>query len=220
VEDRRHSLFHRRHDEDEAGAWCPQCGGEFRAGTTWCDDCGVPLSTEKARDTETEDVAVATTSDRHDVVEYDLADWSHEQVTELNNQLAIDYVPHEWRLQVLFVPGEFEARADALIDAIDELDEVADDVQYEFQEWTPEQCQQLVDRLLELGVACLWDGYLLSVGEADEATVDAEVLKIDPSFPVTPAEEEVDVGIPEAGPGPGWGGIAAQVVDGLLGGST
>ncbi|MCU1381135.1 MAG: hypothetical protein JWN29_4118 [Acidimicrobiales bacterium] len=190
VEDRRHSLFHRHHDEDEQpAAWCPQCGGEFRAGTTWCDDCGVPLSTEKAREPDPETETAAAVEARRDVVEYDLSDWSQEQARELNDQLAIDHVPHQWTMRTLRIAGEFEARADALIDAIDGLDDVPDDVQYEFQDWTPQQCEQLVTRLVELGIACVWDGYLLGIGAADEAAVDAEVLTIDPDFPITPTDE-------------------------------
>jgi hypothetical protein len=220
VERRGHGLFHRRHDEDEPGAWCPTCGGEFRAGTTWCDDCGVPLSSERpvegVEEVEAPDDAVV--SDRHDVVEYDLAAWSDEQVAELEEQLAVGRVPHEWEDRHLRVPGAQEAAVDELVDAIEDLDEVADDVQYEFEEWTPEQCQQLVDRLLELGVACRWDGYLLGVADADEATVDAEVLKIDPTFPVTVTDAEgeapPDLGIPE---GPGWGATVGEAALGFLG---
>jgi hypothetical protein len=146
----------------------------------------VPLSSEAPVVPEEPEPEVVV-SDRHDVVEYDLGEWSDEQVTELEDQLVVGRVPHEWDDRQLRVPGAQEEAVDELVDAIEDLDEVADDVQYEFEEWTPEQCQQLVDRLLELGVACRWDGYLLGVADADEATVDAEVLRIDPSFPVTVA---------------------------------
>jgi hypothetical protein len=188
VEDRRHSFFHRHNDDEQPAAWCPQCGGEFRAGTTWCDDCGVPLSTQPPEPEPGAEPEVEATSERHDVVEYDLSDWRDDQVSALVEQLELEHITHEWKGSHLKVPGASEANVDGLIDLFDELpDEAApDDVQYEFQEWTPEQCQQLVEQLLALDIACVWDGYLLSIAAADEATVDAEVLKIDPTFPMTP----------------------------------
>jgi hypothetical protein len=222
VERRGHGFFHRHHDEDDAGAWCPQCGGEFRAGATWCDDCGVPLSLDRPQADRTSDEVIA--SDRHDVVEYDLSDWRPEQVSALVEQLEIEHMTHEWVGHRLKVPGAHEAKVDELVDLFDALpDEApADDVQYEFQDWTPQQCQQLVDRLLELDIACLWDGYLLSVGEADEATVDAEVLKIDPTFPVNDTdgdgEDEDEKDTPDPAPSgvERWGGVIAEIADGFL----
>jgi hypothetical protein len=152
-------------------------------------------------------------SDRHDIVEYDLAGWTDEQLRELESQLGVARIPHEWANRHLEVPGDHEAAVDDLVDAIDGLTQVADDVQYEFQDWTPEQCQQLVDRLLELDIACRWDGYLLGVGTVDEAVVDAEVLKIDPSFPIDGSDEEP----PPDPPSSGWGGIIGDIAGGLLG---
>jgi hypothetical protein len=169
----------------------------------------VPLTTELAAEPKPEP-DVETVVERRDVVEYDLSEWSQEQVDELSSQLAIGHVAHEWSRGHLHVPGAHEAAVDDLVDAIDELDDVPDDVQYEFQEWTPQQCEQLVTRLVELGIACVWDGYLLGIGAADEAAVDAEVLKIDPTFPVTDtAEEEPALGLPDR---PGWGGIIGDVL--------
>ncbi|MCU1487542.1 MAG: hypothetical protein JWN67_4288 [Actinomycetia bacterium] len=174
---------------------------------------------EPPDDVALDDVVEEPVEERHDMVEYDLSDWRLEQGTALVEQLEIEHIPNQWVGRHLTVPGAHEAKVDELVDLFDALpDEApADDVEYVFEEWTPQQCQQLVDRLLELDIACTWDGYLLSVGEADEATVDAEVLKIDPSFPVGDGDGDGEEEPPEE-PRPllgGWGPVVGAIADGL-----
>jgi len=132
----------------------------------------------------------ATSSDRHDVVTYDLADWTPEQRMEVDEQLGLSEVPHEWVGGHLHVPGAHEALVDELVDVIDDADELAFpgrtevEVEYEFGEWTPQQRDDLVAQLQAAEVPFGWDGVNLGVRAADEATVDDVVAAIDPDFPL------------------------------------
>lgn len=160
---------------DVPGGWCTECGAEYRIGFTRCADCDADLSHDPPSMVES----------RHDIVEYDLANWVSEQYTELNEQLDLSRIVYRWRGTTLEVPGAHEAAVDELIDAIDELPTVEPDVEYEFGDWTPAQCDDLISRVHEAGIPCTWDGLTLAVAESDEAAVDALVLEVDPTFPTS-----------------------------------
>ena len=167
-----------------------------------------------ADDEVPDDVAAPVEADeRHDVVEYDLQSWTGEQVHAINEQLELAHVPHEWHHGALHVPGRDEAFVDELVDTIDEMRPIEGEVvEYELPDWTPEQRNQLAERLVALEVNCRWDGYLLSIGEADEARVDAEVTAIDPSFSTEPVEGDV----PPPTRSYGLGSAIADIADGFL----
>ena len=172
--------WQRHADEEAAGRFCPRCAGEFLPEIEACPDCGVALVASLPEEPET-----PMRSDRHDIVEYDLAAWSNEQRDELVEQLGIEHIVHEWSGSNLQIPGAAEAKVDELIDAIDELVNIPDDVEYEFAEWTSEQRDELVARLQARDLVFRWDGLTLGISAADEAVVDGVVLEIDPTFPIT-----------------------------------
>jgi hypothetical protein len=195
VERRSGFWAHFHHDDEPAeepeGLWCPRCGGEFREDVTVCADCGVPLEARPDRRTAADvledEAAVASGVG---FVEYDLTDWSAEQCTSLEAELDLANVRHVWQGRTLHAAAGDEDFVDQLVDAIDEAVDLGDDVvEYELPDWTPEQRDQLAERLVALDLDCRWNGYLLEIRSADEATVDAAILAIDPTFPVTPAAE-------------------------------
>jgi len=174
---------------------------------------------EPTADVPPDDVVEAPVEERHDIVEYDLSDWRVEQGNALMEQLEIEHIPNQWVGRHLTVPGGHEAKVDELIDLFDDaFSRGPDDVEYEFPDWTPQQRQQLVDRLLALEVGCTWDGNLLAIAAADEATVDAEVVKIDPTFPVGDHDGDGEEESPEE-PQPllgGWGPVVGDIADGIF----
>jgi uncharacterized RDD family membrane protein YckC len=94
------------------GLWCPSCGAEYRPGFERCADCQVALVTASA--------LPAPVVVDHDVVEYDLGDWDHDQRAALALLLGGRAISHGWRGPVLTVPKAREADTDELIDEIDE----------------------------------------------------------------------------------------------------
>lgn len=173
---------------DPVGGWCPSCGSSFVPGITECPDCGVALGPEPPGPAERE---------RHDVVEYDLSDWTEPKARELMSQLNLSNITFAWTGKTLHVPGAHEAEVDEFVDVLDdandadlvddgryELAEEPDVVEYEFPEWTVEQRNELTDRLRAMDIEVTWNGAVLSVWGEDESAVDSVVLRVDPDFPV------------------------------------
>jgi len=98
-------------DGDPIGGWCPSCGGEFVIGIQNCPDCGVALSHEPPPAAALDPEGEAPRSTRHDIVEYDLSDWTPPQFREIERQLEISRIVHEWERMVLRVPGAHGSRS-------------------------------------------------------------------------------------------------------------
>lgn len=95
------------------GRWCPECGDEYRPGFVECADCRVPLIDEppppRRRGEDDAD---------HDIVEYDLGEWTSEQRTTLELLLAGRRLPHQWEGARLSVSHLREEEVDELVDSI------------------------------------------------------------------------------------------------------
>lgn len=121
-----------------ATRYCPECEAEYREGVTTCADCGVGLVEDLPED-----------DDEHEVVVYELADWTTDQRGELELRLNAEGIEHDWEtpegLDVeyqyetgqawevaadLIVGEQHEERVDEILDSIenpDELEAVDDD---------------------------------------------------------------------------------------------
>ena len=120
------------------GGYCAHCGSAFAVGARRCPDCRAEVvfttgSTspdlgllaapmEVVDDLYDRGPALVASSDRHDIVSYDLSEWSPAQRRELSEQLQLDHIVYEWSGTELRAPGAHEADVDALIDVLDEAE--------------------------------------------------------------------------------------------------
>jgi hypothetical protein len=120
---------------DPIGGWCEHCGAAYAVGAELCPEChaGVPhtsapptFSVPELTDDFTDDERrhpespVAIRDDqRHDIVEYALADWTWPKAKELSTELERSRIAYEWDGTTLRVPGAHETEVDELIDILD-----------------------------------------------------------------------------------------------------
>jgi hypothetical protein len=75
---------------NDVGAWCPECGDEYRPGFTVCADCHVPLVLEKPPPRPKGD------GRDHAVVSYDLSGWAADDRAALTMLLSGAGIAHQW----------------------------------------------------------------------------------------------------------------------------
>ena len=108
--------------------WCTQCRQEYRPGFTRCSDCDLDLVDEQpdpapADKTPTD---AAPTDEGHDLVEYDLAELTDEQVKTLELLLSGAHLAYGWEpTRRLVVAASTADSVDDILDFVDASFEVA-----------------------------------------------------------------------------------------------
>jgi uncharacterized RDD family membrane protein YckC len=96
--------------------WCPTCGDEYRTGFTRCHDCNVDLVDEPPPPPPEHPVEQRD----HGLVEYDLAELGHEQVTLLELMLKGAEIPFAWEpVRQLLVGVAVSDDVDEILDFVD-----------------------------------------------------------------------------------------------------
>lgn len=109
-------------------------------------------------------------------LEYNLDEWSALEHGAVTERLVEAGVPHHWDGAKLYVASSDEAAVEAVLDAVEgvnePLDPERDQVAYELSEWDDDQIAALVEALEAEGIAFAWDGDELFVYATDEQMLD------------------------------------------------
>lgn len=115
-------------------------------------------------------------------VRYDLSEWSINQRAEIAATLADVTISHTWDGDELLVPVDDEDRVDAILDEIEMTNSDSGTsptlqageqlTEYELDEWSPSEREELSQMLNELNVVYRWEGDVLLVPTTSEDEVD------------------------------------------------
>lgn len=115
-------------------------------------------------------------------VRYDLSEWSINQRANVASVLADAAVSHSWEGDELIIPVEDEDRVDAILDEIENQSSATDSTQaldsdeqlteYELDDWSPTERNELSQMLTEFNVTYRWEGDVLLVPTSSEDEVD------------------------------------------------
>jgi hypothetical protein len=110
-------------------------------------------------------------------LEYNLDEWSALEHGAVTERLVEAGVPHRWDGTKLYVAGSDEAAVEAVLDAVEgvnePLDPDRDQVAYELSEWDDDQIAALVEALDAEGIQFAWEDDELFVYADDEQMLDA-----------------------------------------------
>jgi hypothetical protein len=167
--------------------WCALCGSEYLAGVVACADCLVPL-------VDNPPLPVSEVGDEEgEQIAYEYDDLDADGRFAIDRVLASAGIVHAWEGTTLVVAPYDEEEVDRLLDAaadevdpgtddIDEalLDEDAEQVIYDLEDWDQARRTDLDGRLEAEGIAHAFDetGDLVVLA-ADEERVDAIVDEIE-----------------------------------------
>jgi len=131
-------------------------------------------------------------------VQYDLSEWTFEQMAELASDLADSEIPHAWDGNELIVPESAEEEADAVIASVEmrlgidssgdgevsilEPVPLADDApstEYDLAEWEDDERELVTKRLIDRGLPYRWEEDILLVGTEDEEVVESILDEIE-----------------------------------------
>lgn len=115
-------------------------------------------------------------------VRYDLSEWSINQRADVAAALADATIAHSWDGDELVVPPEVEKRVDSILDEIETSTSsngsvrslTADEqlTEYELDEWSTSERDELSEMLTEFNVSYRWEGDVLLVPTTSEDEVD------------------------------------------------
>ena len=115
-------------------------------------------------------------------VRYDLSEWSISQRANVAAMLADATISHSWDGDELIVPAEDEDRVDPILDEIETTTSPGDSgrtlqageqlTEYELDEWSPTERDELSQMLNESNVVYRWEGDVLLVPTTSEDEVD------------------------------------------------
>ena len=144
-------------------------------------------------------------------VQYDLSEWTFEQMAELASELADAAVPHSWDGNELIVPESAEEETDDLIARVEvrmgiessgdgdvvirEPVPLADDAastEYDLAEWEDDERELVTKRLIDRGLPFRWEEDILLVGTEDEALVESILDEVE-NGESPDDEDDVDV---------------------------
>lgn len=115
-------------------------------------------------------------------VRYDLSEWSINQRADVAEALAEAEITHSWDGDELMIPVEIEERVDAILDEIETAASTEGSVrmleagerltEYELDEWSTAERDELSEMLTEFNIAYRWEGDVLLVPTTAEDEVD------------------------------------------------
>lgn len=115
-------------------------------------------------------------------VRYDLSEWSINGRADVAAALAGAAIAHSWDDDELMIPEEFEERVDVILDEIEAASSNDDLVptladgerltEYELDEWSSIERDELSEMLTEFNIAYRWEGDVLLVPTTAEDEVD------------------------------------------------
>ena len=115
-------------------------------------------------------------------VHYDLSEWSINQRADVAAALADAEIVHSWDVDELLVAVAVEDRVDAILDDIEAASSQGKSpstlssgerlTEYELDEWSEIERNELSEMLTELDIAFRWEADVLLVSTSDEDEVD------------------------------------------------
>lgn len=115
-------------------------------------------------------------------VRYDLSEWSINQRADVAAALADATITHSWDGDELMIPVEVEERVDEILDEIETaalIDNSTPNLganeqltEYELDEWSNSERNELSEMLSEFNIAYRWEGDVLLVPTVSEDEVD------------------------------------------------
>jgi hypothetical protein len=125
-----------------------------------------------------------------DTVRYDLSEWSVDERADATEAFAEAEIAHAWEGHELLVSADDEARADAVLDELedsfDDDDEGDDDgdggsglTEYDLEDLSDEDRARLTEMLDTLDIGYRWEGDVMVVQEAHEDVVESCLRTID-----------------------------------------
>lgn len=116
------------------------------------------------------------------IVRYDLSDWSINQRADVAEALAEAEIVHSWDADELLVAPDVEGRVDTILDDLEAASLQGKSpatlgngerlTEYELDEWSDVERDELSAMLAELDIAFRWESDVLLVSTADEDEVD------------------------------------------------
>ncbi|CAB4710777.1 MAG: hypothetical protein F2934_01650 [Actinobacteria bacterium] len=190
---------------------CPLCSAEYLDFKESCNHCGVALVEPG------EDIDIRLLDEDEQVV-YDLSAWPIDAQTETAIAFAESGLPHLWDGTDLIIPEVHEESADRMLERIeDQFDlveeeeremlaeedaESADpesvgdtsggDTEFSLDGWDSSRRMELVERLVEIGIAHRWEGELLVVPTDRDEDVEAILDEMDGVEPRSESSHHID----------------------------
>ena len=177
---------------------CPLCQAEFLEFKNTCTHCGVALVDPN------EDIDIRLLDEDEQVI-YDLSAWPLDAQTDTSMLFAESGLPHQWDGTDLIVPAVHEPAADRMLERIEDqyglvdaeeremlAEQDAEDVdpesvgdssggetEFALDGWDAGRRMELVERLVELGIAHHWEDELLIVPTDRDDEVEAVLDEMD-----------------------------------------
>lgn len=190
---------------------CPLCRAEYLEFKESCNHCGVALVESG------EDIDIRLLDEDEQVV-YDLSAWPIDAQTETAMVFAESGLPHLWDGTDLIIPEVHEESADRMLERIEdqfglveeeeremlaeEEAESADpesvgdtsggDTEFSLDGWDSSRRMELVERLVEIGIAHHWEGELLVVPTDRDEDVEAILDEMDGIEPRSESSHHID----------------------------
>jgi len=190
---------------------CPLCRAEYLEFKESCNHCGVALVEPG------EDIDIRLLDGDEQVV-YDLSAWPIDAQTETAMVFAESGLPHLWDGTDLIIPEVHEESADRMLERIEdqfglveeeeremlaeEEAESADpesvgdtsggDTEFSLDGWDSSRRMELVERLVEIGIAHHWEGELLVVPTDRDEDVEAILDEMDGIEPRSESTHHID----------------------------
>jgi hypothetical protein len=190
---------------------CPLCQAEFLEFKNTCTHCGVALVDPN------EDIDIRLLDEDEQVI-YDLSAWPLDAQTDTSMLFAESGLPHQWDGTDLIIPAVHEPAADRMLERIEDQyglvdaeeremlaeqdaenadeesvgDSSGGETEFALEGWDAGRRMELVERLVELGIAHHWEDELLIVSTDRDDEVEALLDEMDGIEPDTGPRANLD----------------------------